>query len=381
MKTTGIVIAALLGTTTARTASANAHVGSFLPSSNALHFPNTWPVEPDVVISFLGFNVPLGNASQGLCGGMVYTVRDFYESGYHIPLDTANPASGAPLFNYIVSRLIDSFDLPGGAARYYGLQSPFTSDAARAQTMVNEWALIKADLDGNTLSPLGLIRVHSDFDPTRLGENHQVLAYAYEQYGTYIMLHLYDPDHPSDDTQWIWFDSATGTGQMTSDSKPLYSFFRTAYTHHTPVPTRVSTWSNGFEGSDASAWWFAGNAGVDVALGLAFQGSNDGWARNYSGWNAVNVSASTIPGATCTTAAWLRTTSTVNAYFSARSFATFAIENELHVTGTADGAYHYYTFDFMPDDWSTLQYVGLWGNGSDTWVQADSVSTTCYAWN
>jgi hypothetical protein len=227
---------------------------------------------------------------------------------------------------------------------------------------------------------MGLIRRAGDADPTHLGENHQVLAYAYEQFGTWIWLHVYDPNHAGDDNQWLWFDSATGTGQQTSDGEPLFSFFRTTYAHRTPVPTRSRTWINGFEGADASAWWTAGNAGIDLNLGLSFDGANNGWARNWTGWNAVNVVAGTIPGATCTASAWLRSTP-VNGYFSTRSLATSAILNEVHVTGFADSAYHSYSFDFMPDDWSTLLYVGLWGNGSDTWIQADRVATTCYSWN
>jgi hypothetical protein len=381
VRAAGIVVAVVLATAVARRASADARVAGFAPSRQGLHFANAWPNEPDVTINFLGFSIPIGNAAQGLCGGMVFTVRDFFESGYHIPVDATNPPSGAPLFNYIFNRLIDSFDLPNGAARNYNLQAWWTSDAARAQTMVGEWSLIKADLDRGVLSPMSLIRVHADADPFRLGENHQVLAHAYEQFGTWVWLHVYDPNHPNDDNQWIWFDAATGSGQLTSDHEPLYSFFRTNYVHRTPVPTRTSAWFNSFEGADASAWWTAGNAGIDVARGLSFDGSNNGWARAPDGWNAVNATAATIPGATCTATAWLRTTPVVNGYFSTRSSATGPVLNEIHVTGMADGAYHLYAFDFLPDAWSTLLYAGLWGNGTDTWIQTDRVAVTCNAWN
>jgi hypothetical protein len=95
MKIAGIAIVVLLTAGAAHHASADARVPGFAPSTSGLHFSNAWPTEPDVTINFLGFSIPIGNAAQGLCGGMVYTVRDFFESGYHIPLDTANPASGA----------------------------------------------------------------------------------------------------------------------------------------------------------------------------------------------------------------------------------------------------------------------------------------------
>ena len=47
------------------------------------------------------------------------------------------------------------------------------------RTIVDEWPKVKADIDNGHPSPLDLIEVYS-FDPTLLGENHQVLAYGYE---------------------------------------------------------------------------------------------------------------------------------------------------------------------------------------------------------
>jgi len=50
----------------------------------------------------------------------------------------------------------------------------------------------------------------------------------------------------------------------------------------------VGQWSNGFEDA-TSIWWIAGNAGVDRGIGLAHSGANNGWVRNWTGWNAVNA--------------------------------------------------------------------------------------------
>src|SRR6516164_2952590 len=72
----------------------------FLPSRNGLHFPNSWPSEPNYTLSLLGQKVTLGNASNGLCGGMAYTVADLYLKRRLPPPDTVNPAAGTPLFNY-----------------------------------------------------------------------------------------------------------------------------------------------------------------------------------------------------------------------------------------------------------------------------------------
>jgi hypothetical protein len=52
--------------------SANNQVAGFTPSANGFHFVNSWPSEPDIVVNVpaLG-NVSIGNASNGLCGGLV----------------------------------------------------------------------------------------------------------------------------------------------------------------------------------------------------------------------------------------------------------------------------------------------------------------------
>lgn len=61
-------------------------------------------------------------------------------------------------------------------------------------TIVEELPKIKADIDSGSPSPLGLVTVYSA-DPGQLGENHQVLAYAYEQDNAgNVTIHVYDPN-------------------------------------------------------------------------------------------------------------------------------------------------------------------------------------------
>src|SRR5262245_3626003 len=93
-------------------------VPNFLPRSNALPFRNSWPSQPDIVVDVPPFGrVAIGDASNGLCGGMVFTVRDVFEAGQP-PLTGPQPYQGQPLFDYIVRRLFDSFNLPGGVLKY-----------------------------------------------------------------------------------------------------------------------------------------------------------------------------------------------------------------------------------------------------------------------
>src|SRR4051812_38791729 len=67
-------------------------VPNFMPSINGLPFSNSWPPQPDIVVDVPPFGqVAIGDASNGLCGGMVFTVRDVFESGQP-PLTDPQPS-------------------------------------------------------------------------------------------------------------------------------------------------------------------------------------------------------------------------------------------------------------------------------------------------
>ncbi|MGZ8629172.1 MAG: hypothetical protein ACXWYN_10685, partial [Actinomycetota bacterium] len=72
-------------------------------------------------------SLPIGDASNGLCGGMAFAVRDYFEAG-RTPAPTTAPPREGPLFDYLVDRLFDSFDLSLGPVRYLKLMSPLLSD-------------------------------------------------------------------------------------------------------------------------------------------------------------------------------------------------------------------------------------------------------------
>jgi len=232
-------------------ATANA-VHRFRASVDGLHFVNSWPSEPDIIVDVgpLG-KVPIGDASNGLCGGMVYTVMDVFRAGVPPIPDTTNPAHGTPLFKYLVSRLFDSFDIPGGVLEYYEwMTTPdhdtdiwfVTRRGVAWRTIVEEWPKVKADIDGGVLSPLGLVTVHST-DPTMLGRNHQVLAYAYDvDDADRLTLRLYDPNTPTQDADGVQLSldlsNPTQTTAITHNvgiGATIRGFFRTAYTFSEPT--------------------------------------------------------------------------------------------------------------------------------------------------
>ena len=110
-----------------------------------------------------GLTVPVGDAANGLCGGMAYTVRDLFEAGLAPPAMTRAPGDG-PMFRYVADRLLDSLSLPFGPATYLKLMHPALPDGdlamvhGRAWRMIRlEWPAIQGDLERGTLSPLGLV--------------------------------------------------------------------------------------------------------------------------------------------------------------------------------------------------------------------------------
>ena len=52
-------------------------VPDFLPSTSGLRFANAWPHVPDLAVRFAGRNIlSIGDAANGLCGGMTFVAAD-----------------------------------------------------------------------------------------------------------------------------------------------------------------------------------------------------------------------------------------------------------------------------------------------------------------
>ncbi|AEH07889.1 MULTISPECIES: hypothetical protein [Protofrankia] len=237
---------------------AHAAVDGFLPSGQALPFTNNFPRQPVLKIRIPGVGrLPIGDASRGLCGGMVYTTRDLFEAKLPPPTSKDVPPPDSPLYRYLSRRLFDSFDIPRGVARYYRLMSTLDADTTRSSltlrgagriTVVDEWPRVRLDLDRGVLSPLGIITVRS-YNPFQLGYNHQVLAYAYKQRQTAVTLRVYDPNTPLEraDTVTMSFDVTYPSGpvpithNLAIGGRPVRAFFRTRYRRVDPRPALTAT--------------------------------------------------------------------------------------------------------------------------------------------
>ena len=49
----------------------------FQPSANGFAFENSWPSEPAVSVETAFGPINIGDASAGLCGGMVFAALDY----------------------------------------------------------------------------------------------------------------------------------------------------------------------------------------------------------------------------------------------------------------------------------------------------------------
>jgi hypothetical protein len=221
-------------------------IPGFSPIENGLHYSNSWPHVPDLVVKTPFGDIPLGDASNGLCGGMSFVARDLFEAHQSPPSSHTNPVAGSPAFKYIVGRLFDSFNLPSGVAQYYEwMQLPLHDDSILGVTAVkglssrtihDSMATIRRTIDSGHPSPLGLVCAHSA-SPSDLGQNHQVLAYAYSDDGAQTTVSVYDCDAPDTDVT-ISFDTSNpghATAFHYSTGRTVLGFFATPYTAKNPA--------------------------------------------------------------------------------------------------------------------------------------------------
>ncbi len=192
-------------------------VQGFVPSVNGLHFSNRWEPGPTVRFGIIDPRlVGVGDAKDGLCGGMCWYVRERFEAGLPIPADRIAPANGSPLFRSIVRRQILSLRWLTVPWRFWRAASMPVDALARA-TLTGEWPRIRRELDAGRLAQVGLIR-HHGWSPFQLSRDHQVLAWGYstDPGSGSITLRLYDPNWPDRDDVTVTL-SADGHTQSTGE--------------------------------------------------------------------------------------------------------------------------------------------------------------------
>ena len=219
-------------------------VPDFLPSRNALQFRNKFPSSEllRIVMPDPYSDISIGDAADGLCGGMSFVTADFYRQGLRAPRDRVVPAPGSPMFVTLVGRLFNSFDIPDGVLEFLKLMNPIYGDSdnlidnGRAWYMAHvQWPRIQSSIDGGHPCPINLVMVKSIL-PTDLGENHQVLIYGYKLSGSSLTLRVYDPNSAElkPDAVTMTLDLSHTDRRIVvhhnvSATKPIYCFFVPPY--------------------------------------------------------------------------------------------------------------------------------------------------------
>ena len=173
-------------------------VSGFLPSATGFHFANDFEAAPVLTfrLPFVG-EIPIGNASGGMCGGMAYAAADLFLAARKPPADKVAPKPGTSLFRHIAGRLLDSFGGLRGILDYLRFMAADPVGIWRLSCA--QWPAVRRALDAGRPCPLGLVKVWSR-NPFLLGNNHQVLAYGYDLgEGGDLVLRIYDPNEPGDD--------------------------------------------------------------------------------------------------------------------------------------------------------------------------------------
>jgi hypothetical protein len=173
----------------------------FSTDTHGFPFANAWePGTPVVSVPTPFGPVTVGDASGGVCGGMVFAAADFYLFGVPVPRDRS-----PELVRYFCRRLLDSWALPFGVARYFDWQRRpgatrrwrglTTHRGVTRLTVEDELPRIRAAIDAGLPAPLGLVKVES-WRPADLARNHQVLCHGYDDSDGAVTLHCYDPNWP-----------------------------------------------------------------------------------------------------------------------------------------------------------------------------------------
>ena len=238
----------------------------FLPSRDGFRFGNSFGDVPYTLpmLRDTALNQKYGTAKDGLCGGMVFAALDYFLAGQRIPQQPMPPPGEEDqLFLFLVDRLFASFN-PLTILRVFGLMSLGAADGddsvlsrlgvatTRASVLAfEEWPRVRADIDAGRPSPICIPTIKSNW-PGDLGENHQVLVYAYEARGHSVTLRIYDPNTPPvsaspgvEDAVFMRFQDGDVSDRIvvehnidvTDDAgiqRPIYCFLRMEYAAATP---------------------------------------------------------------------------------------------------------------------------------------------------
>lgn len=208
----------------------------FDPARHGFRFPNSFV---NRVATIPGH----GNVeTRGRCGGMAYAALDYYFSNVPVPAyTTANfsparvPPDGHWLADYIYARLMNSFFV-GSATKFaewtvHSDHETWFYKGVTRWTKEEEFPKLRACIDGGRPVPLGLIQADN---LTRIGDNHQVVAYGYEHHPDIGLMTVYIYDNNSPGAEVVLTSRPGNPHFDASNGGDWRGFFVHDYAHRNP---------------------------------------------------------------------------------------------------------------------------------------------------
>lgn len=165
---------------------------NFNATEHGFAFSNSF-VNALLQIPALGVDI----TTRGRCGGMAAAAMDYWHARLAVPSDGSLPQDGTVLADYVYSRLMDTFVDNGAKFIQYAtsLDHPtwLRGKGVARMTREDELPRLRAQLDRGQPVLLGLTQARS---VDRLGDDHQVVAYGYEQGSRYTTVFVYDNNNP-----------------------------------------------------------------------------------------------------------------------------------------------------------------------------------------
>lgn len=228
--------------------------------------------------------------------------------------------------------------------------------------------------------------------------NRYIMTYLNEDRAAIVMRDAVTPIGPWTGEKILVPGDFTGLGQYNAFIHPLsnsgttmYFIMSTWWPDYNPKFLKVTLTADmlgdnlisepGFEKQytnqpKKAPWYVTGEGGVDVNLGQARTGNNNGYVRNGSGWNSLKQRVAVQPFTDYTFTGWVRTsTNLTEGYFGVRVPYDGQIIKETPITKSLSNYTQLsITFNSGTNNFVEL-FAGIWANG-DTWLQLDDTSLT-----
>lgn len=238
-----------------------------------------------VAVNVVATTAPI---SYGMCGGMAYSSCDYWHAKLPLPCgaffsDQPGRTGAVPtaIRNMIWSRLLDSLS-GGGCLQTTLLWSLILNQVPSGigggpgklnALTVAEWAKIKATIDSGNPCPIGLL-----YATRNVWDQHQILVYGYDDFGTHGQLYVYDNNDPhtwgdnghTSKSDIVTFDftgpGLTATSPGDSLGGTLAGFFKTNYTPKAPPANLAAAYGQFLSWTDDKRFWeFAYGALLPIA--------------------------------------------------------------------------------------------------------------------